>query len=404
MATVCLEKRLFGGQRGQQVLAVPFVRLVARVHDQEADCVHAHRQVHERLVQKALRGTAGERARISLYFGTPHGDPFGVPEPPPRAHGTEGLDHLVVRIVVVVGASARPRTDRQARRLVHRAVDGGRGAVAVRAMLIGHPRLRGDAVRLLRNRPRHGRYAVEGELLPAVKQRRVLRHRRVQRLARPASFRLGVECRDASRAPAADPPILHLVPRGSRRMARDAQVVVDPHAARAEGGIEPRHLAHILQEALLPRTVAGLVLQAPPPGEAAPGLPVGALDGSRRVGMPQRRLDLQARHDADGAQLFGIADKPLHVRLVPRHLREPNSRREPHLVACAAVLAQDLERLGPLRVVRSVRSPQAYHHQRRVPLRRNDVGNRMGRSHENRAAKCGPCHPMSHLHVGIWYD
>ena len=230
-------------------------------------------------------------------------------------------------------------------------------------MLIRETRFRRNLVHLFRDNARHGGDAGEGELFPAIEQGGVALHRGIQRRARPVAARLGVERGKAGRTPTANPTVLRLAPRRAGRMARDAQVVVDPHATRLERSIQARHLAHVVEKARLARTVAGLAFKPAATSEAAPGLAVYAFDERYVVRMAERRLELQARHDAYGAQFVRIPRQTLYVRRVPCHLRESDARGEPHFVAGGTILAQRLERLGPLRVVRRVRSAKANHHE-----------------------------------------
>ena len=233
-------------------------------------------------------------------------------------------------------------------------------------MLIRETRFRRNLVHLFRDNARHGGDAGEGELFPAIEQGGVALHRGIQRRTRPVAARLGVECGQAGRTPTANPTVLRLAPRRAGRMARDAQVVVDPHATGLERSVQARHLAHVVKEARLARTVARLAFKPTAAGETAPCLAVYAFDERQFVRMAERRLKLQARHDAYGAQFVRISRQALYVRRVPCHLRESDARGEPHFVAGGAILAQRLERLDPLRVVRRVRSAKANHHERRL--------------------------------------
>ena len=144
-------------------------------------------------------------------------------------------------------------------------------------------------------------------------------------------------------------------------MVVDAEVVVDPEPGGADGGgVETRHLADVGEEGRVARAVTGLALDARGAGEAAPGASGHLLRRSAEcIPVTERRLELQTRHNADGAALLRVAGEARGVPAVPRHRREGDARREPDLVAGAAVFGQSTERLRPLRVARGVRRAQA---------------------------------------------
>ena len=71
------------------------------------------------------------------------------------------------------------------------------------------------------------------------------------------------------------------------------------------------------------------------------------------VTMPDRRLDLERRQDAELAQVLRRRDQPPGRRTVILHLREADSRGEPHLVHAGAVFRElPKGRLPHLRPVR----------------------------------------------------
>ena len=80
--------------------------------------------------------------------------------------------------------------------------------------------------------------------------------------------------------------------------------------------------------------------------------------------MAKRSLKLQTGNNPCGAKLICIFCETLNMRLVPVHFGKTDSGGKPHLVTGAAILAQRLERLRPLRIICSVRSAKTDHHKR----------------------------------------
>ena len=193
--------------------------------------------------------------------------------------------------------------------------------------------------------------------LPTGGQRGILRHRRVQGLPRPVGRLLGIERREAHRAPAAR---TGLVCR--RGMVVDPKVIVDPHATWLERRVDARHLADIGEKSRLARTVAVSVLHARRPRPTRPVLRRTVFAGRQGIRMPERRLKLKTGDDADLPQIVRSLRKALRLGSMPRKRWHADARGEPHLVAATRVLGNRLIGLPPLRHGRRMGAPQTQGH------------------------------------------
>ena len=144
-------------------------------------------------------------------------------------------------------------------------------------------------------------------------------------------------------------------------MVVHAEVVVDPQPCGPDGvGVEARHFADVGEEGRLAWAVAGRAFDARGAGEAAPCAAGHLLRcAGEAVSVPERRLELEARLDADAPQVGGVVDETRGVFAVPRHRRERDAGRKPDFVAGAAVFRERLERRRPLRVIGGMRCAEA---------------------------------------------
>ena len=242
-------------------------------------------------------------------------------------------------------------------------------------MLIGKAGFRRDAMNLFRYRPRNGGDSVERKLLPTIEKRRIPRHGRVERFARPSAPGLHVECLDAVGAPAPNPSVLGAVTRRSRLVVLYAKVVVEPYGTWPEGSVKARHPAHVGEKLRLARTAAEPARCTTPAVEPAPCHSVHTCGRAGRIGMSERSLESYAGNDSEGAQLRGVPRKPPHMIPVPFHLGVAYMGREPHFVAGLAVFLQYPECLRPVFVVCGVlgRGQADHEERRRLHARRRVV-------------------------------
>ena len=124
-------------------------------------------------------------------------------------------------------------------------------------------------------------------------------------------------------------------------MVDDADVVVDPDGKRLDRRrVEGRQLAHVGEESRRAEAVAPLRHGAVLRRESLPCHPRVVGISYELVAMPDRRLDLQRRQNADLAQVLRRGGQPLGRRSVLLHLREADPRGEPHFVHAGAVFRE----------------------------------------------------------------
>ena len=226
-------------------------------------------------------------------------------------------------------------------------------------MLVAHPRFGREAPELLGDRLRDRRDGRNGKRLPAGGKRGVALHRRVEFRPGPCLSLRRAEIGQAGCAPAAGPRTV-----GRRRVVVDAQVVVDPQEPRPHARIDAGAGPHVLQKLLLARTAAEPVFDARRARPASPVLHRALFRRDERVAVAERGLELQARHDADLAQVVRRRRDPRGLGAVPVQRRDARARREPDLVAAAGIGGNRRMRLPPLFRRRRVRRAQAQRHAR----------------------------------------
>ena len=329
-------------QPGEEAVRVKRHRLVRpRIRDEHAEEIHAEHEVLEGLEDHSLRRAAGERARTRLDFGTARADPWLLARSTEGRLQVVGLVQLLMRIDIPIRAGART----EPHGLSAPVIKSARNRKPRRpSVLVAEDRLGRHAMDCRGNRPRQLAEARARILVPPPAHLRIRANRPRQLAAFPGPpLRLRETC-ETPVAEAAGQIVLRLQ---DRRPVAIGQVVVHPDGSGLPHRMQFSDAREVGDELRIARTRKAPRREPVRRHHRPPVLSRTVARLEYAIRMPDDRLDLDGRHDADLAQVGRRNGTLPRMLLVPRERRKADARREPHLVERRTVFLERRPHLSP---------------------------------------------------------